>query len=206
MMPMRRRAACILLPLLLAACGALRSRPPEQTYRMAYAPPAPAGGVPATLRVLPFGIAAAYDRMGFVYREGPYDVGVDNYHRWIADPAAMITDLVARDLAAADAFQAVLQSPSALPATYELSGWIETLEERDDEGCKAHIRLRALFVHITERGARQVLFEDSLTSDEPCTAGDASTFAGSMSRAVQQLSDDLRTRLVTAALAPPPAP
>jgi len=206
-MPMRRLAALALLLPLLAACGAaLRSRPPDRTYRMAYAPPAPDGStVPATLRVVPFGIAADYDRQGFVYREGTYDVGVDHYNRWIAAPSAMITDLVARDLSAAGAFQAVLQGPSALPAIYELSGWIETLEEREESGCTAHVRLRALFVRVPERGPRQVLFEDSLTGDEPCTPGDAPSVAEAMSRAVQHISDDLRARLVAAALNTPAA-
>ena len=114
----------------------------------------------------------------------------------------LMEDLLARDLSASDTFQAVLQAPSALPATYELSGWVETLEERDDTGCLAHVRIRLLFVRVPERGTRQVLFEDSLTGDQACTRGDAGSFAEAMSHAVQQLSEDLRTRVVSAALAP----
>ncbi|MEO8605795.1 MAG: ABC-type transport auxiliary lipoprotein family protein [bacterium] len=206
-MPMRRLAALALLLPLLAACGALRSRQPDRNYRMAYTPPTPSGTpVPATLRVLPFGIAAAYDRQGFVFRDGPYDIDVDNYNRWIAPPSALITDLIARDLVAAHAFQAVLQAPSALPATYELSGWIETLEEREEGTCLAHVRLRALFVRVPERGARQVLFEDSMTGDEPCMRGDAASVAEATSRAVQHLSDDLRERMIAAASIPAAVP
>jgi ABC-type uncharacterized transport system auxiliary subunit len=202
----RHSIALILLLPLLAACGALRTRPPEEMYRLAYPPPAPNGsGVPATLRVLPFGIAAAYDRLNFVYRDGPYDVGIDSYHRWIAGPSGMITDLLARDLSASDTFQAVLQAPSALAPNYELSGWVETFEERDDEGCMAHVRVRLLFVRVPDRGTRQVLFEESLTGDEACTRGDGASFAEAMSHAVQHLSEDLRTRVVAAALAPPSA-
>jgi len=204
-MPMPRLLAVAAALPLLAACGGLASGGRLHTYRLAYMPPAAAGPpIAATLRVLPFGIAAVYDRQGFIYREGPYDIGVDNYHQWLADPANMLTDLVARDLAAADAFQAVLQGPSALHAEYELSGWIETFEERDDGGCTAHVRLRALFVRVPPRGARQPLFEESLTGDEPCHAGDADSFAEAMSRAVQRLSDEIRSRLVAAAQAAPP--
>lgn len=192
-------AALALLPG-LAACGSLAPRPSVRTYRLAYLPPQPsAPPVPAAVRVVPFGIAAAYDALGFMYRDSPYDIGIDPYHQWIAAPAAMVTDLVARDLAAADAFAAVLQAPSALPARYELNGWIETFEERDDAGCVAHVRLRALFVRVPTRGPREVLFEESLTGDEPCRAGDPDSFAAAMSRAVQRLSDDIRGRAVAAA-------
>jgi ABC-type uncharacterized transport system auxiliary subunit len=188
----------------LAACGGVVARPQLHTYRLAYRPPAAsAARVAGTVRVVPFGIAAAYDRQSFIYRESPHDIGVDPYHQWIAAPAAMITDLVARDLAAAGAFEAVLQAPSALPATYELNGWIETFEERDDEGCVAHVRLRALFVRVPPRGAREVLFQESLTGDEACPAGDPDAFAAAMSRAVQRLSDEIRARAVAAAHQPP---
>jgi ABC-type uncharacterized transport system auxiliary subunit len=192
----------LLLAALLAGCGSLSSGPNARTYRMAYQPPSPDGAsVAATVRVVPFGIAAAYDSQSFIYRESAYDIGIDSYHQWIAGPSAMITDLVARDLAAADAFQAVLQAPSALPSDYELNGWIETFEERDDDGCKAHVRLRALFVRVPPRGPREVLFEESLTGDEPCSSGDPDDFAAAMSRAVERLSTEIRTRAVAAAQA-----
>jgi len=204
--PLVLAAAAALLPG-LAACGGLVARPQLHTYRLAYLPPAASPPrLAGTVRVMPFGIAATYDSQSFVYRESPYDIAVDPYHQWIAAPAAMITDLVARDLAAADAFAAVLQAPSALPASYELSGWIETFEERDDAGCVAHVRLRALFVRVPPRGAREVLFEESLTGDEACTAGDPDAFAAAMSRAVQRLSDEIRGRAVAAAQQPPAAP
>ena len=196
--------ALVLLP--LAGCGGLSASPSLRTYRMAYQPPAAAGPpIAATVRVVPFGIAAAYDSQSFIYREGAYDIGVDPYRQWIAGPAAMITDLIARDLAASDAFQAVLQAPSALPSDYELNGWLETFEERDDDGCLAHVRLRALFVRVPPRGPRQVLFEESLTGDEPCTRGDSDAFAAAMSRAVERLSTEIRSRAIAAAQTPPPS-
>lgn len=198
---MRPLRPLLLAAVLLAGCGSLASGPHTRTFRMAYQPPSPDGAtVAGTVRVVPFGIAAAYDSQSFIYRESAYDIGIDSYHQWIAGPAAMITDLVARDLAAADAFRAVLQAPSALPSDYELNGWIETFEERDDDGCLAHVRLRALFVRVPPRGPRQVLFEESLTGDEPCTRGDPDAFAAAMSRAVERLSAEIRTRAVAAAL------
>lgn len=181
--------------MLLAGCAAMRAAPPVRTYRLAYQPPQPERStpLPVTIRVVPFGIASAYDRAAFVYRAGPYDVGVDPYNEWISNPAGMITDLLARDLSASRIVQAVLQGPSALPADYELNGQIETFEERDDDGgCSAHVRVRILLAHSPPRGTRRVVLQQSFAVDEPCTRGDPESYVAAMSRAVQRLSDEIR--------------
>lgn len=190
-----------LLPLLLAAalagCSALGDGPPPaRTYRLAYPPPAPAGG-PAlgVIRVGPFATAQVYDRQGFVYRDGPYEVGVDPYNGWIAAPAAMFADLLARDLAAAGLATAVVQTASALPADYELGGQLEAVEETDAGGCSAHLRLRALLVRLQDGGPRQVVFEEVFASEQPCTSGDPDSFAEAMSRAAEDVSAALRRRM-----------
>jgi ABC-type uncharacterized transport system auxiliary subunit len=187
--------------LLLAGCAAMRPAPPIRTFRLGYPPPEAERTTPfpVTVRIVPFGIAAADDRQGFIYRTGPSDVGVDYYNRWIGSPAGMITDLIARDLAAAHAVQAVLQAPSALPSDYELNGQIEALEERDDDGaCLAHLRLRVFLVAAPSAGARQVVMQDSFAADEPCTRGDPASYAEAMSRAVQRASDAIRAAVLQA--------
>ena len=98
---MRARLGALGLAVLcLAGCASLRSAPPVRTFRLTYRPPEPSGAapLPATVRVMPFGIVSAYDSQAFLYRTGPYDVGIDYYNRWVGNPSTMITDLVARDL------------------------------------------------------------------------------------------------------------
>src|SRR4029079_15638766 len=113
------------------------------TYRLSYPAPPPAYDAPlGVLRIAPFSTAPVYDRLDFVYRSGEYDVGIDNYNSWVTAPAAMIADLIARDLASARVASAVLQGPSALLPNYELSGRIEELAEVDAHGCTAHLPLR----------------------------------------------------------------
>ncbi len=183
-----------------AGCAALSSATPARTFRLTYAPPSPSESPPlaVVVRVMPFTIAATYDRQPFVYRTGPYDVGFDHYNRWLAAPATMITDLIARDLAAAKVVRAVLQSPSALPSDYELSGHVETMEERDeDAGCTGHLRARVLLVRAGREG-RSVVFQDSLVADEPCTRGNAESYVAAMSRATERLSTDIRAALIEA--------
>lgn len=185
--------------LLVAGCSALRSPPPVNTFRLSYPPPAPTGAapLPVTVRVVPFGIAATFDREGFVYRSSEYDVGVDPYNRWIASPAGMVADLLARDLVAAKIVRAVLQAPSALLSDYELSGQIESLEERaEGNGCDAHLRVRILLIRAPARAARQAVLQDDFFADEKCTSGDPASYAEAMSRAVHSVSEQLRAAIL----------
>jgi len=187
----------------LGGCAAVRSPPPQRAFVLEYPAPAPvARRVDAVLRVLPFGCDAVYDRQGFVYRDGEYEVGVDGYNMWLASPASMVTDLVARDLAAAGLFEAVLAAPSALAADYELSAQIEEFDERADSGCSARIRLRALLTQSPPRAARRVVFEETFTADEPCDGRGAEAFVAAMSRAVQRVSLAVEERIGDAARTP----
>ncbi len=186
--------------LLLTGCSAISPAAPHiRTFRLEYAPPAPSATPTAvTLRVAPFGIAAVYNRPGFVYREGPYEIAVDNYNWWLGEPAAMITDLLARDLAASERYQAVLQGPSALPSDYELNGQIEALEERTGGGCTAALRLRVFLVRVPPTGARTAVFEAIFEADEPCATNDPAAFAAAMSRALQRLSEQVQAAVFAA--------
>lgn len=193
--------ASVAAVVVLGGCAAMHSAPPVRTFRLDYPAPAAAGTapLPVTVRVVPFGIVAAYDRQGFTYREGGYDLGVDYYNRWVGSPAGLITDLVARDLAASGSVQAVLQAPSALASDYEINGQIEILEEQDDAGaCAAHLRLRILVVRIRSAKRRQVLLQEGFAADEPCRRGDPAAYAEAMSRAVQRVSSQLRAAALDA--------
>jgi ABC-type uncharacterized transport system auxiliary subunit len=201
MMSMCRSALLLVTACLVASCSLFTPAAPSlQTFRLDYPAPAPlAETAPAAvLRLAPFGIAAAYDQPGFVYRDGPYELGVDHYHRWIAAPQDLITDLVARDLAAARVVAAVLQGPSGVPAQYELSGQIEALEETPRGGCSAELRLRALLVRLPDTGPRAVVFEEVFSAEAPCEAGDPASFAEAMSLATQRVSAALLARIATA--------
>jgi ABC-type uncharacterized transport system auxiliary subunit len=192
-----RRLAPLALALLISACSTFGAGPPiARTYRLSYPPPEPAYETPAGIvRVAPFSTAPAYDRLGFIYREGPYDLGVDSYNSWITAPGAMIAELIARDLGSARVAVAVLQGASALTPDYELSGRVEELDEVDDGGCQAQLRVRVLLTRVAAAGPRGPVFEEVFSSDQPCTLGDAPSFAAAMSRAVQEVSRQVAERL-----------
>jgi cholesterol transport system auxiliary component len=202
-----RGAAVAAALVLLTGCAATRSAPPVHTFGLTYPAPEPERStpLPVVVRVLPFGIASTYDQKGFVYRSGAYGVSVDYYNRWVGYPASLVTDLVARDLAASKSVQAVLQTPSALPSDYEITGRIETLEEGDEGGsCSAQLRLRIVLVAAPSAGARQVVMQDAFAADEPCRRGDPTSYAEAMSRAVQRASDAIRAAVLQAIEQNPP--
>lgn len=191
-----RRLALLAVALAASACSTFNPAPPVRTFRLSYPAPAPAYDAPAgVVRVGPFSSAQVYDRVDFIYREGPYGVGIDSYARWITAPSGMLADLIARDLAAARIASAVLQGASALPADHELGLRIEELDERDDGGCSAHLRVRALLVRIGARGPRTPVFEEVFENEQPCTAGDPASFAEAMSRAAQEISEQVIARI-----------
>jgi ABC-type uncharacterized transport system auxiliary subunit len=193
-----RRVVPLVLALAVSACSVFQPAPPTpRTYRLAYPYPRPAHDTPPVgiVRVGPFSSAQVYDRLGFIYREGMYGVGVDNYNAWIAPPAGMLADLIARDLATSRTVSAVLQGPSAMTPDYELNGRIDELAERETGGCTAHLRLRALFTRLDPRGPRQVVFEEVFLSNQPCTPGDPESFAEAMSKAAQDVSSQVLARV-----------
>lgn len=191
----------ILALAVLTGCGFATSRaaPPVQTYQLSYPVPTPASApAPVTLRVVPFGVAAPYDRVNFVYSRGAYEIGIDSYHRWVVAPGSMLSDLLARDLAAATLVRAVLQAPSALPSDYEVNGQVETFEENDSGGCSAHLRLRILLVRVPPSGPRTVIADDIFEAEEPCRSGDPASFAAAMSRAAERASERIRAQIGSA--------
>ena len=193
-----RRLAVLATALTVSACSVVQSSgPPVRTYRLTYPAPAPEAATPlGVVRVGPVGSARVYDRLDFLYRDGTYEIGVDHYNAWITAPSGMVADLLARDVGAAGLATAVLQGASALPADYELSGRIEEIEESPTGGCSAHLRLRARLVRVPDKGPRQVVFEETFGSDQPCTPGDPDSFAAAMSRATEDVSAQLRARMV----------
>jgi len=193
---MRSRAALVLVALLaIPACGTFKVPAPRiHEYRLEYEPP-PVEGEPlsAVLRVAPFGTAAVYDRTGIVYREDDYSTGAYFYERWMAHPATMIADLVARDLAASGIYRAVEQGASTLPTDYNLSAEIEEIEERcDGAECRAHLRLRVLLDRTRARRKSRVAFQQVYDVEEPCSAATAHELVAAMSRAMRSVSRDIQ--------------
>lgn len=192
---MRMRAVTVLLlGALLSGCFHLSQPSPDiRDYRLSYPPPTMSGqALPVTLRIAPLGVAAMYDRQPIVYANDAYSGGTYYYARWSTNPGAMLTDLLARDLADSHLYAAVQQGPSAVPNDYQLGGEVEEIEERMTAGsCTARLRLRALLVRI-RAGSTPVVLQTGYAAEQPCVCNDARALAEAMSKAVEQVSAQLQ--------------
>jgi len=171
----------------------LPSMPVPRDFQLEYAPPAPVGPrLPVILRIARVRAAAIFDRESMAYSPAPYRVGYYYYHRWVTAPSQMITDLLARDFAAAQGFRAVQVGPSVLAADYQLDVRLDRLEERiEAQGCKAVLVLRASLQDLQGRAADPVLLERTYEHAEPVGCSKPSELAAAFSRALQQISTTL---------------
>lgn len=189
-----------LLPLLIGCAGTFKVPPPDfHDYRLDYAPPTIGGQpLPVVLQLARFRSAAIYAREPIVYRRGDYATGAYPYHRWVASPANMIADLLARDFSASGLYRAVQQGASLLIADYELGADIDEIEERTaDDGCTAHLSLRVLLFR-TRADDDPVMLRQAYVADEPCTATGPDALVGAMSRALAQISARLQSDVYNA--------
>lgn len=190
------------LPTLLLLAGCARNPAPTlEQYRLDYAPPAAEGQrLPAILRVALFDVADLYNRDAIAWRRGEHEMGTYAAHRWMTTPPRMVTDLLARDLSAAEGFEAVLQGVVPLAADYELTGYVERFEELvDGRNCAAALDVRLLLVRVG--GAAAPLFQRSYTTVAPCEGGGPEGFVAAMSGALQAVSAAARQDVHAAAAA-----
>jgi ABC-type uncharacterized transport system auxiliary subunit len=182
------------LPLMIGCASTFKIPAPDiHDYRLEYPSPTIGGKpLPVVLQLSRFRSAAVYAREPIVYRNGDYATGTYPYHRWVANPASMIADLLARDFSTSGLYRAVQQGASLLVADYELGADIEEIEERVlTGGCNAHLSLRVLLFR-TGVSDDPVMLREAYVADEPCGATGPEALIGAMSRALQQISERLQ--------------
>lgn len=203
----RRVVWTALLPLMIGCASSFKVPAPDiRDYRLEYEAPAIGGNpLPVVLQLARFRSNAIYAREGIVYRHGDYSTGTYPYHRWVANPASMIGDLLARDFSASGLYRAVQQGASLLVADYELGADIEAIEEHVlPGGCSAYLSMRVLLFR-TSASDTPVLVRESYTADEPCTATGPEALVSAMSRALQQISGRIQQDVYNAIAGDQPA-
>lgn len=189
-----KRPLSLLMLMMFCGCVRLSQPAPEiRDYRLDYPPPSVNGTpLPALLAVPSLRVAAVYDREAIVYRQGANATGTYFYTRWSANPGNMVADLLARDFADSNLYRAVSRGPSALPVDYEVTGFIDEIEERvAPTGCAAHLQLHMLLARTTGTGD-PVRLQRSYTGDEPCACDRPSALAAAMSQVLQRISAQLQ--------------
>jgi len=144
---------CLTL-VLLAACG----KPPQRQYYMLNYEPAKIehravqNPYPAVIRVREFSIEEAYNRSQIVYRLSRYELRYYNFKSWAVKPTRMVTDLFFKHLNSTQMVSGLVRRfDEGRRPDYELTGFIEALEEFDSEDLLfAHVAIRLTLTRLSD--------------------------------------------------------
>ena len=132
----------------LTGCGGKIRYPNYYTLNLPAPPDPPAAeGVRISIAVREFQ-SPGYLRQGpIVYRTTPEEIGFYEYHRWAADPRALVTNAIVGHLRASGQFALVSTYDGRPDHDYVFSGKLEKLEEVDyNAGVKVEIALSAQII------------------------------------------------------------
>lgn len=173
---MRRRAALVVLSVVLGACAFAR-RPPAMRYYTLAVPGAPQGNLPAPIVVGAFTADDAYGTARLAYRTSPYRLDYYVYHRWAADPRRVL------ETAVRDYLERARSGTDGAPL--DLTGHVRRLEELDTgKGCTAVLELE---VRIERAG--RVLLARPYADSEPAEACRPEAVVAALSRALGRILD-----------------
>jgi ABC-type uncharacterized transport system auxiliary subunit len=157
-----RSIACLSAAIALLCCSGCSTlfgkMPVKQYYVLNFVPSAMTDGrlspspYPFTLRLKELDIEEAYARPQIVYRQSPFELLYYNYKMWAVKPNRMVTDLILKQLAAANLVSHVVQRyDEEFNPDYELTGTIEAMEEYDsDQIWFAHLAIRFSLARLSD--------------------------------------------------------
>jgi ABC-type uncharacterized transport system auxiliary subunit len=178
-------ALAALAGMLLAAGCVRRTTPTIHYYRLVVTPPAT--DLAADVRVAGFSAEPPYSTARMAFRPSTYRLGYHTFHRWAANPQALVTT------AARDYFNG---EPDDDAETIYLTGRIHRLEAvPDDDPPQATLALTL----VARRGGRQ-LVQRTYDEAEPLDGTDQEAVAAALSRALDRVFAQFRADL-TATLA-----
>ncbi len=186
------RLFLILSFLLATGCTSLRQPPkPISFYTLGYDAPKPIATKPkpAVIYLKRLQGLPPFSSRQIVYGTSQCKRNVYHYHQWIADPADMVTTLLARDLRHTNIAEAVVTSPGELPITNRLMGTLNDFYEYDEKaGWKAEISLTLLFTREKPDGSQQFIFQKTYRATRPLGQKNPLGLSKAMSRALSDIS------------------
>ncbi|MGH9650744.1 MAG: ABC-type transport auxiliary lipoprotein family protein, partial [Terriglobales bacterium] len=170
------------------SCGSV----PKTSYYTLRVPPPPEAKNPRTALVLGIEHFRATETLRddrIVFYESPTQINFYQYHRWSADPATMLTDLVARRLDQSGAFAAVRRLPAREPMEYVVRGQVLNFEEVDyDSGVRARVAVELALVRSRDR---KTIWSLSRQAENPVQGKGVASVVDAMNAASGRLLDEL---------------
>jgi ABC-type uncharacterized transport system auxiliary subunit len=184
------------LAILISGCS-LGGKPAYliKQYIFEYPPPVVEGVVQTNelIKVERFSTAQDFNTLSMVYREGPFQRGIDPYHRWRVNPGDMVTDYLMRDLRKAGLFRGVFSYNGNEDVRYGLEGRVdEFLELEEKDGRKAVFGLNVTLLDLAKKETvERVVFQRDYRYIEPLATKTPEGLAQGMSQAMEKFSRQL---------------
>jgi ABC-type uncharacterized transport system auxiliary subunit len=187
---------CLGVLLAAVSCGSI---PPTNFYALRV-PPAPAPPAPRTQAVLGIERLGApevlrHDRL--VYYSSANQVGFYDYHRWVADPASMLREDLARRIRAGGLFADVQLLPARAESNYFLRGRVLHFEEVDYEGGPSG--RAGLELTLVRASDRQVVWSGSKLAKTAAAGQGHAGVVEALNAATDQVLGELVPQLLTRA-------
>ena len=183
------------LAAVVAACAPLQPSRVESTslYALTAAPLARTTQVvqDVVIEVAPPRAWPGFDTAQMAYAERPYELDYFASSRWVATPSRMLAPILARALEETGSFRNVVQTPSAVAATYRLDTEIVRLvQDFSVKPSKERFTIRA---QLTDVRAKRVVASRMLeeVEDAPSenAAGGAAAANAALQRALGQIAE-----------------
>lgn len=149
--------------------------------------------LPVVIKVETFSVAPLYNTSRIIYRNGSYKRDEYFYYKWRANPGALATYFLRRDIIHAGAFSAVLPPDSRFPFSYLLEGSVDQFYEMDEgEHWMAVLSLTITLMDSKDPDvSRNVLFQKTYHEQKPCRQNNPTGLAEAMSLAMKDMSTDI---------------
>ena len=194
----RLTMALVLMATLLPAlsgCGRVRY-PAYYTLNLPAPPDPPAAeNVRTSIAVREFQ-SPGYLRQGpIIYRRTPEEVGFYEYHRWAADPRALVTGAVVDHLRAGGQFSMVSMYDGRPNNDYVFSGKLEKLEEVDyQSGVKVEVAISA---QITKIATGATVWSNAVSETRPVSQRNVPGVVSQMNRTMDLAINKLLSTVPT---------
>jgi len=193
--------ACAILSLcfcILFVAGCFgRSKAPHlvEQYALEYAPPTfeSLGRIGESIKIERFSVAQSFNSQAMLYRTQPYKLAVYNYNRWRINPGDMVTDYLARDFRASNAFSAVFSYRDIEDARFIIEGGVEEfLEMMEQDKLEAVLKVNVSFIDGSQKElTKRLVFQKRYHFKESLKEHSPDEFARGMSVNMQRFSEQL---------------
>lgn len=188
--------AILLGVVLMSACGSV---PKTHYYSVTMPAATPAAQAQSTivLDMARFQAATVLRDDRILYYQTPTELNYYEYHRWSAEPAVMMAELVARHVKASGVFSDVRLIPRSAPGDFQLRGRVLNFEELDYEA-GGHVRV-ALELDLVRTRDHKVVWSDTRRSERAVQGKGVAAVVDALNASAAEVVDGLLPQLLASA-------